>query len=166
MNMSRVKELQAPPERIQEAVVRGIAFLVLLAVLITLLFDTILPMYVLAVDFFIRACISGRFSLLALLSRKGVSQILRFKKRMIIARPKKFAAGIGFLLSLTALILVVIFDYEFWFIALSGMLGLFSALEAFFKFCAGCKIFGLLIRLGILREEVCYDCVLPGGEKI
>lgn len=166
MNMKRTKERKAPPERVQEAAVRGIAFLVLIAVLITLLFDTILPMYVLAVDFFIRAFVSGRFSLLALLSRKGVSQLLRFKKRMITARPKKFAAGIGFALSSAALILGGAFDYELWYVALVGILGLFSALEAFFSFCAGCRIFGLLIRFGILREEVCCDCVLPGGESI
>ena len=47
-----------------------------------------------------------------------------------------------------------------------AVLALFSFLEAFLKFCAGCKIFGLLIKLGLLKEEVCLDCVLPGGDGI
>ncbi|NQT60306.1 MAG: DUF4395 family protein [Bacteroidetes bacterium] len=47
-----------------------------------------------------------------------------------------------------------------------AILALFSFLEVFLKFCAGCKIFGLLIKLGLLKEEVCLDCVLPGGDGI
>jgi hypothetical protein len=40
------------------------------------------------------------------------------------------------------------------------LLTIFSFLEGFFDFCAGCKIYGLLIHLNIFNEEDCIDCKL------
>jgi hypothetical protein len=31
-------------------------------------------------------------------------------------------------------------------------------LEAIFAYCLGCKIFAVLIRSGVLPEEMCLDC--------
>jgi hypothetical protein len=33
-----------------------------------------------------------------------------------------------------------------------------AALEAFFAFCLGCKIFALLIRAGLVPDTVCEAC--------
>jgi hypothetical protein len=34
----------------------------------------------------------------------------------------------------------------------------FPALEAFFGFCVGCVLFGLLMRAGLVPEDICLDC--------
>jgi hypothetical protein len=35
---------------------------------------------------------------------------------------------------------------------------LFAALEAVFALCLGCKVFALLMRAGVVPEEVCAEC--------
>ena len=33
-----------------------------------------------------------------------------------------------------------------------------AGLEAIFAFCLGCKVFGLLMRAGLVPDEVCAEC--------
>lgn len=161
------------PERINEAPVRGVATLVsaIVAAAITLAALLRAPWIAgsaaaaLCADFCLRAAGRAELSPLAGLSRRLQGSAFRFKKRMITARSKRFAAGIGALMTALAgaswLLGRIAPLYGF----LSVLL-LFSFLEAAFRFCAGCKMFALLVRLGLLREDVCYDCVFPGGEGI
>jgi hypothetical protein len=39
------------------------------------------------------------------------------------------------------------------------VMAVFPLLEAGFGFCVGCKLFALLARLGLVRPDVCVDCV-------
>ena len=34
----------------------------------------------------------------------------------------------------------------------------FPALEAILGLCVGCKVFGVLMKLGIVPEEICQEC--------
>ncbi|MBC8550717.1 MAG: DUF4395 domain-containing protein [Candidatus Brocadiales bacterium] len=163
--MKKVKAVNSPPLRLQEAVVRGIAFQVFLVALCVLIWSSWYPIIFLIIDFFIRAIGASKYSLTAQISRTFLARLLRFKKRMILAKPKKFAAWIGLVMSVFAAA-AVISGYISIMLIIIAVLALFSFLEAFLKFCAGCKIFGLLIKLGLLKEEVCLDCVLPGGDGI
>jgi len=42
--------------------------------------------------------------------------------------------------------------------ALLAMMVLFATLEAAIGFCVGCKIFAVLMRLGVVPQEVCEAC--------
>jgi hypothetical protein len=33
-----------------------------------------------------------------------------------------------------------------------------AGLESIFGYCVGCKIFGLLMRIGVVPETVCLEC--------
>ncbi len=33
-----------------------------------------------------------------------------------------------------------------------------ATLESVFAFCVGCQIFGLLMRAGVIPEEICAEC--------
>ncbi len=33
-----------------------------------------------------------------------------------------------------------------------------AGLESIFGYCVGCKVFGLLMRLGVIPETVCAEC--------
>ncbi len=44
--------------------------------------------------------------------------------------------------------------------AVLGVLTLFAVLEAAFGFCAGCLVFGYLMKWGIVPESVCQDCTI------
>lgn len=161
------------PERVGEHVVRGIATQVslLLAIAISAgvsrgmtLFTMVVSIFLLA-DFTARATGLSRISLLAIVSRGLQGKVFFYNRRLITAKPKKFAAAIGATMSLTSVVLWFFSLYQIQFIVLSVLL-VFSFLEAAFRFCAGCKIFGLLIKLGLAREELCDDCVFPPGEAI
>jgi hypothetical protein len=168
------------PLRVNEQTVRGIAFQVFTLSVITVLsgFSGIyekFPQPVIAVpvaitaflfmDFLIRAIAPSRYSLLAFASKRLNRYIFRFPVRMILLRPKKFAAGIGAVLSGCSLAAVYL-DYIPVMQILMSLLAVFSFLEGALGFCAGCRIFALLIKAGLFREELCEDCVLPGGGGI
>lgn len=161
------------PERVGEHIVRGVAASVSTLLAISLAVFAVsgksgVPGYTalfLCLDFSLRALGLSQMSPLALLSRTLQGKVFFFTKRAITAKPKKFAAAIGAFMSAAAVI--------FWFSNLFVLQGavlylllLFSFLEAAFRFCAGCKIFALLVKLGIAREDICEECVLPGGESI
>lgn len=161
------------PERVGEQVVRGIASVVCVLLAASIVFSIwgSLPAIaagvalLLFVDFFLRASGLAKFSALALLSRVLQGRLFFFARRAIVLKPKKFAAAIGAVLCLTALSLWFFNLYTFQYAVLMVLL-VFSFLEAAFRFCAGCKIFSLLVRLGLAREDICEDCILPGGEGI
>jgi len=113
-------------------------------------------------DFLTRAFASSRYSLLSIVSKKLNRYIFRFPVRMILLRPKKFAVGIGAVLSGCSLAMLCL-NYIPLMQILMSMLALFSFIEGAFCFCAGCRIFAPLIKTGLFREDLCDDCVLPGG---
>jgi hypothetical protein len=39
-----------------------------------------------------------------------------------------------------------------------GMLGAAASLESFFGYCLACRIFALLMKAGVIPEEVCAAC--------
>jgi hypothetical protein len=159
-----MKKLERP-FRVNEAVVRGVALQVMLLSLWAVLSLNRIPLYILAGDFAIRVFLVPFFSPLAFVSKRMVVPVFRFKKKMIIFQPKRFAAMIGLTLSAAALVLTFTGNTVAAIIFLS-LLGIFSALECFLKFCAGCKIFGLLMRWGLVDEELCSDCVFSDGGGI
>ncbi len=163
--MKRIKAITSPPERVNEAVVRGVALQVFITAACVLIWKSWYPLCFLAVDFFIRVTLKPKYSLFALISRTILVKTIRFKKRVILYKPKKFAAWIGLIMSLLAAVAGIL-EFLPAMLIITAILVLFSFLEAFLKFCAGCKVFGLLIKLGILKEEICLDCVLPGGDGI
>lgn len=161
------------PERIPEAPVRGVASIVSFLVFVGLLLSIVLELPLIAtglagllcLDFTLRAAGRPALSPLAALSRRLQGRIFSFKPRLITAKPKRFAAGIGAVM--TALAAAAGFlGLPAVLYGLLAVLWLFSFLEAAFRFCAGCKIFALLVKLGLLRDDVCQDCVYPGGEGI
>jgi hypothetical protein len=96
-----------------------------------------------------------------------LSPLGRFATRVVAPRlgpskdtpgpPKRFAQGIGVVFSATASVL--------WLgglpgaaRAVAGMLAAAAFLEAAFGFCLGCRIFALLMRLGVVPEHVCQEC--------
>jgi hypothetical protein len=43
-------------------------------------------------------------------------------------------------------------------IAIGLIMVAFPALESILGLCVGCKIFGLLMRLGVVPEAICLEC--------
>lgn len=152
------------PFRVKEEIVRGVALQVFIGSLLSIIFQSAIPVIILFFDFFIRAVINPGFSPLVKVSQR-IQNVTHYRKRLVTFKPKRFAAFIG--LTMTA-IAIVLFSYNLVVagVVVMSILALFSFLESFFKFCAGCKIFALLIKVGLFKEELCEDCVFQAGEGI
>ena len=147
------------PERVQEKKVRTIALEVVIISSFAILFKQPILMLLLSLDFIIRAFINSKYSPLAIISGNSLVKLLPFRNKIILMRPKKFAASIGVILSLAAGIFGLAGQTSIM-IYITLVLLSFSFLETFFKFCAGCWMFGILIHLNIISEDNCLDCSL------
>ena len=153
------------PYRVSEAAVRGVALQVFLLSLTAIFTNSNIFVILLLADFAIRVVLIPRFSPLALISGKIITPLAGFRRKQVIFKPKRFAALIGLCMSIAAL-LFSIFNLQIFFTITLSVLALFSFLEAFFKFCAGCKIFGLLMKSDLVKEDECPDCVYINGSGI
>ena len=147
------------PKLVSAPVVRITAVQVFLLSLLTLSLRTPWLALIPAADFALRSLILPRLSPFAFVSRRLIVPVFHLKGRAISYPPKRFAAlvglslsGLGFVFGLTGLIIPFYICFS--------VLGLFSFLEAAFDFCAGCKIYVLLMHWGIIPPESCPDCHL------
>lgn len=92
----------------------------------------------------------GRFAVAVAAARLG-------PPKYVPGPPKRFAQGMGVAFSVTASAL--------WLAGSTGsarvvvvMLAGAAFLEAAFAFCCGCKVFALLMRLGVVPRSVCEAC--------
>lgn len=77
--------------------------------------------------------------------------------RHVPGPPKRFAQGVGLTFSLAATITAVVgADAASRWIA-AALAGA-ALLEAAFAVCLGCIVFGWLMRVGLVPEEVCVEC--------
>jgi hypothetical protein len=72
--------------------------------------------------------------------------------------PKRFAQGIGAAMTVAAAILALAFGLRTVPDVLLGALIAAAGLESIFAYCVGCKVFGLLMRAGVIPEEICAEC--------
>lgn len=133
---------------VNENKVRLTALWVLLLALVSL-FIYPLPIFIfLTIDFFLRAFNYGRYSPLNILSSSIVKQ-LKISNKPIDQAPKRFAAGVGFVLS-AAVIFLLIIQFSKTALALTIIFAGFAFLESFLSFCAGCYAYTFLQRLKLV----------------
>ncbi len=111
----------------------------------------------LAYGFWARVLTGPKLSPLGWLATRVVAPYIA-TPRPVPGPPKRFAQAMGTAFSTAAL--VVWFGYSDR-LAASVLLGLLAAaasLESFAGYCLGCRIFGLLMRLGLIPDGVCEEC--------
>jgi hypothetical protein len=154
---SRVHELFSFPNPVNEVSARLVAGGVVVMALLTIIFDLKWATIVIAYGFIARVLTGPSLSPLGQFVTRVVTPRLHLAERPVAGPPKRFAQGIGVAFSVTALILT---GLGYWGAA-EVMLGLLSAaafLESVFGLCLGCKAFAVLMRVGIVPEEVCERC--------
>ena len=151
------------PELINEVAARLVAIGVLLlsSVVLFLLIDknnyVLIFLSILIYGFLARVSSGPKISPLALFVTKLIVPRLNFKEKLVPGPPKRFAQGIGLIFSLFTAITFVV-NLNSISIILISILILFAALEAFIGFCAGCKVFKLLMNIGLIPNDVCEKC--------
>ena len=144
-------DLQCPVDNvvINENKARFTAFFVLVMAVAFLFTGLWIIVAFLAVDFFLRVNNLGSYSLLGILSDVIIKQ-LHIKNKLTDRAPKRFAAGVGLLFTVTILILTLSHLSLYTNIVVSVLL-FFAFLESFVGFCAGCYVYTFLKKLSIIK---------------
>jgi cation transporter-like permease len=112
---------------------------------------------VLAYGFLARALTGPTLSPLGQLVTRVLTPRLGLQ-RPVPGPPKRFAQAIGATLSLTAVVLMFAAGADTAAYALVGAIALAAALESMLGLCVGCRLFALLMRAGVVPDEVCLEC--------
>ena len=146
------------PNPVNEVSARLVAGGVVLLGLATIVLDQPWLTLVIAYGFIARVLTGPKLSPLGQLVTRVLTPRLPFDERPVAGPPKRFAQGIGVVFSVTAAVLAVGFGETTAAYVVLGVLVFFATLESVFGLCVGCKVFALLMRLGVIPEEVCESC--------
>ncbi len=152
------------PTVVDEVTVRIVAGIVVTTGVVALLTQQWWLYTFLLADFAIRAARGPRWSPIARVASTWIRPRIPAADKPTAFAPKRFAAGIGAVMTAAITIL--------WLLSLTtGATGplvaatvlavamtVLPAAEAGLGLCLGCKIFAGLIRVGLVPAEVCVDC--------
>ncbi len=153
-----VKHLFSFPDPVNEVSARLVAAGVVLMTVATLAFDQPWILVAVAYGFFARVLTGPSLSPLGQLVTRVVTPRLRIAERPVPGPPKRFAQGMGFVMSTTAAVLALGFGLRTPAYVIVGLIVVAATLESGFGLCIGCRVFAVLIRLGVVPEEVCARC--------
>jgi Domain of unknown function (DUF4395) len=152
------------PDPVNEVSARVVAGGVVILAVVTIAFDQPWLTALIAYGFVARVLTGPSLSPLGQLATRVVTPRLAVGPRLVPGPPKRFAQGLGAALSLTAAVLALGFGLRGAAYLVLGALAAAATLEAVFGLCLGCRIFALLMRTGIIPEDVCERCNdLRGG---
>jgi hypothetical protein len=131
----------------------GVVVMCLLAIVFNLRWLTIVITY----GFVARVLTGPSLSPWGQLVTRVITPRLGLEERPLAGPPKRFAQGIGVAFSVAALTLTAL---DYWGAAqiVLGLLATAAFLESALGLCLGCKVFGLLMRAGVIPEDVCERC--------
>ena len=153
----RLAALFSFPNPVNEVSARLVAAGVVVMCVLTIAFDLRWATIVIAYGFVARVLTGPSLSPLGQFVTRVVTPRLGIAERPVAGPPKRFAQGMGVAFSVTALVLT---GLGFW-TAAEVFLGLLAAaafLESALGLCLGCKAFAILMRLGVVPDEVCERC--------
>ena len=146
------------PNPVNEVSARLVAAAVVLMALATIVFDAKWILFPLAYGFIARALTGPTLSPLGQLVTRVVTPRLNIEAKYVPGPPKRFAQGIGVVFSVTAFVLTFGYDEFGAAKVVLAMLVAAAFLESVFALCLGCKVFAVLMRIGVIPEEVCERC--------
>src|SRR5213082_1953298 len=151
-----MREIFSFPNPVNEKAARVVAGVVLVTILVILGTGAYWLLIPLAYGFWARVLTGPTLSPLGRLAQRVIAPRLGPPKP-VPGPPKRFAQGMGAMMSTGALVLAFGGAHT----AADALLGLFAVaagLESIFAYCLGCKTFELLMRAGLIPESVCVEC--------
>jgi len=145
------------PDPVNEVSARLVATGVVLMAVATVAFDQPWILVALTYGFLARVLTGPKLSPLGQLVTRVVVPRLPLAVRPYPGPPKRFAQGMGLAFSATSGLLVL-FGYRGAGYGVLGLLIVAASLEAFAGYCLGCRTFALLMRIGVVPEDVCERC--------
>lgn len=146
------------PDPVNEVAARLVAGGVVVMTALFLITGFAPLLLVIAYGFFVRVLAGPKISPLGLLVTRVIEPRLPVAPRLVPGPPKRFAQGIGATLSIAALLSYFAFDLTPLAYVLTAAILVAASLESFAGFCLGCKIFAVLMRVGLVPDSVCESC--------
>ena len=146
------------PNPVNEVSARLVAGGVVVLTIATIVFAQPVLLVLLAYGFVARVLTGPTMSPLGQLVTRVLTPALPVEAKYVAGPPKRFAQGIGATLSVLAVVCYFAFGLTTLAFVIVGMITIAATLESVFAYCLGCKIFGVLMRAGIIPPEVCESC--------
>jgi hypothetical protein len=146
------------PDPVNETSARLVAGGVVLLTLATIVLAEPWLLLPLTYGFVARVLTGPTLSPLGQFATRVLTPLVPVPAKYVPGPPKRFAQGIGAVLSLSAVVLHVAFGQTDAAYVLVGMITVAATLESVFGFCAGCVIFAWLMRVGLISESACESC--------
>ncbi len=151
-----MRNLLSFPNPVNEKAARVVAGVVLAAVVVTLATGFYWLLIPLAYGFWARVLTGPKLSPLGWTAQNVIAPRLG-ERKPVPGPPKRFAQGMGAVMSTAALVLAFAASQTAADVVLALIL-VAAGLESIAGYCIGCKVFGLLMRAGLIPERVCEEC--------
>jgi len=112
----------------------------------------------LAYGFWARVLTGPTLSPLGQLATRVIAPRRPVRPRPVAGPPKRFAQAIGVVFSSTAVVLWFGLGAHSGAWVLVGLLAAAALLESAFGLCLGCRMFAVLMRIGVVPDTVCAAC--------
>jgi hypothetical protein len=145
------------PDLVNENAARLIAGAVVLIAGAYLATGSGIVLAVLAYGFTARVLAGTSLSPLALIVGRVIVPRFAIPMKAVPGPPKRFAQGVGAILSLGALV-AYFADAGAIAAVLVFVIAVAATLESVFAFCVGCRLFALLTALGVVPASACEVC--------
>jgi hypothetical protein len=146
------------PNPVNEVSARLVAGGVVLMAVATLILDLRWLTVVIAYGFLARVATGPTLSPLGQLVTRVVTPLLPVAARPVPGPPKRFAQGMGAVITTSAAVVWAGFGQATAGRVLIGLVVVAAVLESVFAFCIGCTVFALLMRAKLIPESVCEAC--------
>ncbi|MDQ1394374.1 MAG: hypothetical protein QOF30_3351 [Acidimicrobiaceae bacterium] len=146
------------PNPVNEISARLVAAGVVLMCLAAIVFDQPWITAVIAYGFVARVLTGPTLSPLGQLVTRVITPRLSVAPKFVPGPPKRFAQGMGAVMSVTACILALGLGLRGAGYIVLGLVVIAATLESVFAVCLGCRIFSALMRIGIVPTSVCEEC--------
>ena len=160
-----MKEFFSFPELINEPAARLVASGVLLMSLLSICLISLeanftwIILLIMTYGFLARVSSGPKISPLALLVTKVLVPKFNMDEKLVPGPPKRFAQSIGLIFS-TSIFILWLINFHVVSIFLLSILSIFAFLESVLGYCFACKVFKILISVGLIPEEVCERCAV------
>jgi Domain of unknown function (DUF4395) len=145
------------PNLVNEKAARVVAGVVAVAALVTLATSAYWLLIPIAYGFWARVLTGPTLSPLGRFAT-GVAAPRLGPPRYVPGPPKRFAQGMGAAITTTAAVLALGFEAHTAADALLVAMVIAAGLESVLAFCIGCRVFGVLMRIGLVPDSVCLEC--------
>lgn len=152
-----MREFFSFPNPVNEKAARTVATGVLIGSILTLATGWYWLLIPIAYGFWARVLTGPKLSPLGWLAMNVIAPRLG-PKRYVPGPPKRFAQGIGTAMSSMALIFGLVLGMHVVAEVLLGVFVIAAGLEAGLGYCIGCRVFAVLMRVGVVSDEVCAEC--------